>query len=283
MGTIFSNRRYYGVYSGITIIFAYLLPKIYRYYRKVRITKFKKCEPKIVIIGAGLSGLCAAIKLKTQLNYDNFIILERQKEVGGTWYTNTYPGCACDVPSYLYSYSFEQKYNWSKEYAPQPEILKYIQDIVKKYDLKKYIKFNTYATLLKYNEKKCLWNIHCKSFDGDSKENVYIANIVIQAGGGLTSENVKYPYSQKLNKYKGTKMHSGKWNNSYSFQGKNVAVVGSGTSAVNITFFMFLSPVQSECVHIYLLINRSKLYQHYKKNVKNYMFSSVHQLMYFQN
>ena len=96
----------------------YLYHKFSRYYRRHRISVARSTlpsfEPFIVIIGAGLSGICTAIKLEKELGYSNFIILERNKEVGGTWYTNTYPGCACDIPSYLYCYSFEQKHDWVK-------------------------------------------------------------------------------------------------------------------------------------------------------------------------
>ncbi len=98
-------------------------------------------KPKIIIIGGGLSGICTAVKLKHEMGYDNFIVLERNDSVGGTWYTNTYPGCACDIPAHFYSYSFDQKYNWTQEYPKQPEILQYIKNTTNKYGIYQHIKF----------------------------------------------------------------------------------------------------------------------------------------------
>eukprot|EP01083_Nonionella_stella_P266471 901404_1 len=112
MGSLLSilyAKRWIRITSSVVIMF-YLFPRLRRYYRRYRVSR-SKYKPKIVIIGAGFSGIMNAIKLQ-ELGYDNYIILERHNDVGGTWYTNVYPGIACDVPSYLYSYSFEQKHNW---------------------------------------------------------------------------------------------------------------------------------------------------------------------------
>jgi len=112
-----------------------------------------------IIIGAGFSGICIAIKLK-QAGENNFIILERDKWLGGTWYANSYPGAVCDVQSHLYSFSFEQNPDWSRLFGPQEEILHYMERCAEKYGLIPYFKFNTHVTGAAFDESKIEWNVH---------------------------------------------------------------------------------------------------------------------------
>eukprot|EP01084_Bolivina_argentea_P070500 128184_1 len=274
MGSLLSilyAKRWIRITSSVVIMF-YLFPRLRRYYRRYRVSR-SKYKPKIVIIGAGFSGIMNAIKLQ-ELGYDNYIILERHNDVGGTWYTNVYPGIACDVPSYLYSFSFQQKYNWSKEYSPQQEILQYIKSVAIKYDIMKYIRFNSDAKYFKYNEQKCEWTIDVGKFDDQTAQPIKMkCNIIIACMGGLTTTNLKYPYSnQQISKFKNITMHSGKWDTSYSFKNKKVAIIGSGASALQI-----LPIVQKQCKQLYTF-QRSPTYIYPKRDWK---ISKLTHLLYY--
>lgn len=178
---------------------------------------------KVAIIGAGFAGLAAAIRLK-QENRNSFIIFERAAEVGGTWRDNVYPGCACDVPSHLYSYSFELNPNWSRAYSTQPEILAYIKGCVTHYQLEKQIRYNTEITKLQFIESEGHWLL--SSDDGYSTT----ARIVISATGPLNRPNL--PTIKGLDTFKGTVFHSSNWNHNFDLTGKKVAVIGTGASAI---------------------------------------------------
>eukprot|EP01084_Bolivina_argentea_P119915 212598_1 len=203
-----------------------LYHKISRYSLKQRIKK-SKFQPKIIIIGAGMSGICAAYKLKQEMGYENFIILERHHSVGGTWYVNKYPGIQCDVPSVLYSYSFAQKHNWSRAYGTGEELLQYIKDVAKKFGLYKFIKFGKEVDNLYYDETNKKWHIILK--DGET----YECNYVIGCVGGLNIP--KYPNINGIDDFKGKSIHSGEWDSNYDLTGKRVAIFGSGCSALQIT------------------------------------------------
>ena len=126
----------------------------------------------IIITGTGFSGICVGIQLK-KAGINNFKIVEKAKEVGGTWRDNTYPGAACDVKSNLYSYSFEPNPNWTREFSKQAEILAYIKSCVKKYDLEKHISFNWEVETAKYHEDDTKWEII------NTKKEKLFANVVI--------------------------------------------------------------------------------------------------------
>lgn len=178
---------------------------------------------EVAIIGAGFAGLAAAIRLK-QENRNSFIIFERAAEVGGTWRDNVYPGCACDVPSHLYSYSFELNPNWSRAYSTQPEIFAYIKGCVTHYQLEKQIRYNTEITKLQFIESEGHWLL--SSDDGYST----MARIVISATGPLNRPNL--PNIKGLDSFKGTVFHSSNWNHKFDLTNKKVAVIGTGASAI---------------------------------------------------
>lgn len=178
---------------------------------------------EVAIIGAGFAGLAAAIRLK-QENRNSFIIFERAAEVGGTWRDNVYPGCACDVPSHLYSYSFELNPNWSRTYSTQPEILAYIKGCVAHHQLDKQIRFNTEISKLQFIESEGYWLLTSK--DGYSTT----ARMVISATGPLNRPNL--PNIKGLDTFKGTVFHSSNWNYNFDLTGKKVAVIGTGASAI---------------------------------------------------
>lgn len=177
----------------------------------------------IAIIGAGFSGLGMAAKLKAAGRGD-FIVLEKAAEVGGTWRENTYPGCACDVPSHLYSFSFATNPNWSRMYPTQDEIWRYLIDFTDQQDLRAACRFGFQATNLDWVEDADLWRI--TSADGRVVE----ANVVVSGMGGLHIPN--RPNLPGLSDFRGQVFHSAEWEHSVKLSGARVAVIGSGASAV---------------------------------------------------
>src|SRR5262245_56200017 len=130
------------------------------------------------IIGSGFGGLCMAIRLK-QAGREDFTIFERASRLGGTWRDNTYPGAACDLPSHLYSFSFEVKHDWSRKYAEQPEILAYLEHCARKYDVRKHIQLDTEIATAWFDEAAGVWRL--RSTRGESFE----ARVLVAACGQL--------------------------------------------------------------------------------------------------
>jgi len=180
----------------------------------------------VLIIGAGFAGIGMAVRLK-QAGIDDFTIIERADRVGGTWRDNTYPGIACDVPSSLYSYSFEPNPNWSRFFAPQREILAYLEHCATKYGVRPHIRFGTAATGASFDERTGLWSVHTS--DGKT----ITARVVISGSGHALSRPV-YPNIPGRESFQGKSMHSARWDHDYSLEGKTVAVVGTGASAIQI-------------------------------------------------
>ena len=184
-----------------------------------------KPDLQVAIIGAGFAGLGAAIRL-TLNGRSSFVIFERADDVGGTWRENTYPGCACDVPSHLYSYSFAPNPNWSKAFSPQPEIQRYLQDCVTRFSLRDSIRFNTEIIDTRWLEEHACWQLT------DNHGNVITARVVVAAIGPLNRPSV--PKLPGLETFTGTTFHSARWNHDYDLTGKRVAVIGTGASAIQI-------------------------------------------------
>lgn len=177
----------------------------------------------VVIVGAGFGGLCMAIKLK-EAGIENFVILEKGDEVGGTWRDNSYPGCACDVQSHLYSYSFEGKPDWSKRYAPWDEIQDYILNCTEKYDLRKYIHFNEEVNGAEFDAATGTWNIRTAS----GKK--LVARHWVIASGPLHVPAI--PDIPGLDNFKGKLFHSARWDHDYDLKDKKVISIGTGGSAI---------------------------------------------------
>ncbi|MEO8179869.1 MAG: NAD(P)/FAD-dependent oxidoreductase [Deltaproteobacteria bacterium] len=178
---------------------------------------------EVLIIGAGFAGLCMAIQLR-KAGIESFTILERADDIGGTWRDNHYPGCACDVQSHLYSYSFEPHAAWSRTFAEQPEILGYLRRCARKYGLLRQIAFGQNVTNARFDERQHLW---CVETAGG---NVYRARVVVAGMGALS--NAAYPNIDGLSGFAGAKFHSAHWDHSLELAGKRVAVIGSGASAI---------------------------------------------------
>lgn len=177
----------------------------------------------VVIVGSGFGGLGMAIKLKEAGNH-NFVILEKDNEVGGTWRDNSYPGCACDVQSHMYSFSFAGKADWSKRYAPWNEIQKYILETTEKYGLRQHIRFGQEVIGANFDESTGQWTI--RTATGDT----LIARHWVLASGPL--HEPQYPKIKGLENFKGKVFHSARWDHSYDLKGKNVVSIGTGGSAV---------------------------------------------------
>ncbi len=178
---------------------------------------------KVIVVGTGFSGLCMGVKLR-ESGEDSFIMLERASDVGGTWRDNNYPGCGCDVPSHLYSFSFEANSSWSRMYAAQPEIFEYLRGCAQKYDLLKHVRFNANVVGARYDEARKLWRVTAE--DG----RIFEANILVSGMGGLS--NPSTPNIPGMDKFEGETFHSATWNHDFDLTNKQVAVIGSGASAI---------------------------------------------------
>lgn len=177
--------------------------------------------PRIVIVGAGFGGIGLAIKLR-QAGFDDLVILERAGDLGGTWQANTYPGCACDVPSQLYSYSFAPNPNWSRKYGRQAEILEYLRTVATEHDVLRHIRFDTELLEARWDEAGH-WRVATSGGE-------LTADFLISATG-LFAE-AKYPSLPGLDTFAGKAFHSLHWDHEYDLTGKRVAVIGTGASAV---------------------------------------------------
>lgn len=179
----------------------------------------------IAIIGAGFAGIGAAIQLK-KAGIHSFTMFERGNEIGGTWRDNTYPGAACDVPSHVYSFSFEPNPSWSRAFSPSKEIEEYLLGIVDKWRLRPHLRLNTEIVSARFDEAAGSWLLETGS------GNSFKARVVISGVGGLV--NPALPNIPGFDSFKGTIFHTARWNHGYDLSGKSVAVIGTGASAVQV-------------------------------------------------
>ncbi|KAJ6132066.1 hypothetical protein N7471_007281 [Penicillium samsonianum] len=185
---------------------------------------------KIICIGAGYSGLTLAHKIDHELKLGDFVelkIYEKNPEVGGTWFENTYPGVACDVPAHAYTFLFEPNPNWSHFYAPGPEIEEYIQRTTKKWNLDKDIQFNTRVTETVWNDELGKWKVEVDQAGTILHDE---ADILVNASGFLSKTN--WPDIEGLSSFKGKLLHTSTWDNTYDWLNKRVAVIGNGSSGI---------------------------------------------------
>src|SRR5215470_8880237 len=181
----------------------------------------------VLIVGAGFSGIGMGIKL-LDAGMKNFLIIEKSEDLGGTWYENRYPGCACDVPAHLYSFSFERNPGWTRMFAGQPEIWQYLKSCVQRYGLAPYIRLNTRFQEAGWDEAMGLWRITA----GDSLgSQVSIAARVLVSGMGALHVP-HYPELPGNERFSGPSFHSATWRSDVDLSGKTVAVVGTGASSV---------------------------------------------------
>src|SRR4051795_1614697 len=190
-----------------------------------------------LVVGAGFAGIGAAVKLE-QAGFGDFAVLEKSDNVGGTWRDNTYPGCACDVPSALYSFSFAQNPDWSRSFAEQPEIQDYLERTASDFGVTRRIHYRTEVRDAQWNADDQLWQI-------DTSAAPYTARVWIAAPGPLHQPNL--PDVPGLDRFEGKAFHSARWEHEYDLTGKRVAVLGTGSSAIQ-----FVPKIQPKVEQLYL-------------------------------
>ncbi|MCP5163130.1 MAG: NAD(P)/FAD-dependent oxidoreductase [Hahellaceae bacterium] len=179
----------------------------------------------VAIVGSGFAGIGMAIRL-TQSGIENFRILEQSADIGGTWRDNTYPGAACDVPSHLYSFSFAPNPRWSRMFAEQKEIHGYLKDCVDRFNLREKTSFNTTIVSAKFDAGTNLWTL--TTYAGRTLK----ARLVVMATGALNRP--AYPDIPGMEDFRGRVFHTAEWDHSYALEGKKVAVIGTGASAIQV-------------------------------------------------
>ena len=177
----------------------------------------------IVIIGTGFSGMGMAMKLRAA-GRDDFVVIEKAHDVGGTWRDNTYPGCECDIPSHMYSFSYELNTDWSKSFSGQREIHEYMRTVADEQGIRPYIDFGVEVTGASWDESRQRWTI--RTTGGDD----YEARFVVAGVGGLHLPNI--PEITGAETFAGPRFHSAQWDHSVDLTGKKVVVIGTGASAI---------------------------------------------------
>jgi cation diffusion facilitator CzcD-associated flavoprotein CzcO len=180
---------------------------------------------EVIIVGTGFAGIGMAIRLKEAGSHD-FVILEKDDGVGGTWRANHYPGAACDVQSHLYSFSFEPNPTWTRMFAPQGEILSYLERCTDKYKLRPHLRCNTEVEAAHFHEESGLWQVSLKSGE------TLTARFLVTGTGGLSRPS--YPDIEGLASFQGKLFHTARWQHDYDLRGKRVAVIGTGASAIQV-------------------------------------------------
>lgn len=191
-------------------------------------------NPRILIIGAGVGGIATAVTLRRH-GFDDITILEKGADVGGVWYWNRYPGLACDMPSQLYQFGFAPKADWSRMFAPGPEIQRYLADVVDQFDLRRRVRFDSEVVSADFTGTGWL----VKTADGAELE----ADFVVAATGALHHPHI--PDIPGLSSFAGTVVHTAEWDSGVRTAGRRVAVVGTGSSGIQV-----VSALQPEAAHI---------------------------------
>ncbi len=192
---------------------------------------------RVVILGTGFSGLGMAIRLK-QRSQKDFVVIEKAADLGGTWRDNTYPGCACDIPSHLYSFSFALNPNWSSAYSPQREIWDYLRHCAERFGILPHIRWNSELLDASWNEDDQCWHI-------TTTQGQFTADIIILGNGPLSEPSL--PPIPGIERFEGELFHSARWNHDYDLTGKRVAVIGTGASAIQ-----FVPQIQPHVGHLSL-------------------------------
>ena len=193
---------------------------------------------QVIILGAGMSGLCMCIALRRRGIHD-FLILEKSDGVGGTWHDNTYPGACCDVPSVLYSYSFEPNPRWSRKFSPHHEIRAYFEHCADKYGLRERLRLSTAVNAARFDDARGLWEVHL-----ENGERLFTRALV----SGLGQLNLPYiPDFPGQQQFAGESFHSARWRHDIDLAGKRVAVIGSAASALQ-----FIPHVARQAAQLYV-------------------------------
>ena len=177
---------------------------------------------RIAIVGSGFAGLGLAIKLRAA-GIEDFVVLDRADDVGGTWQANTYPGCQCDVPSHLYSFSFAPNPGWSRTYSRQPEIWDYLRGLVDRFGLRGHIRCGHELQAATWDEAAGRWLV-------ETSQGAWLAHVLVDATGPLSHPQV--PKIAGLETFEGAVFHSAQWDHAHDLDGERVAVIGTGASAI---------------------------------------------------
>ena len=191
----------------------------------------------VVIIGAGFSGLCAAIKLKRERI--RFVLIEKSENIGGTWWDNKYPGCACDIWSHLYSLSFKPNPFWSKTYPHQEEILDYLEDTFDYYGIREHVELGTKVDSCVFNATSKKWTVVT------SKGAKIECNFIISGIGALHTP--KFPEIIGKEEFKGESFHTAQWKKGFDWFNKKVAIIGTGCTAIQV-----IPKIFSKCKQLYV-------------------------------
>ncbi|WP_111510327.1 flavin-containing monooxygenase [Mycobacterium kyogaense] len=178
-----------------------------------------------VIVGAGFAGIGAAIQLK-RMGYENFVILDREDDLGGTWYVNHYPGLAVDVPTTTYSYFFEPNPNWSRLFSTGSEIKQYADDVADKYDVRRHMRFNVVVSGARWDDEAACWQVSLA--DGETLS----ARYLLTATGFLSQPRL--PEIAGIETFEGRVLHTTDWDDSFDPAGRRIAVIGTGATAVQL-------------------------------------------------
>lgn len=196
---------------------------------------------RIAIIGAGVSGIGLCIRLRQYVPSASIQIYEKNADVGGTWLENRYPGVACDIPSHVYQYTFEPNTQWSKFFSDGAEILEYVRGVARKYKVRENVAIETKVLGMIWDETQANWIVDVEKH---GKKSVSTFDIVINATGCLN--NWKWPQIDGLHDFQGTLLHSANWDESWDYSKKIVALIGAGSSAIQI-----LPHLQKKCDQVH--------------------------------
>jgi cation diffusion facilitator CzcD-associated flavoprotein CzcO len=180
-------------------------------------------DADVIVIGTGFAGIGMAIALK-RAKIERFLVLERAQDLGGTWRDNRYPGCACDIPSMLYSFSFARNRAWTRIYPQQDEIWTYLRHCAERFDILRHVRFGAEVTEARYDERSATWSV-------TTRDGATLTTRVLVAGmGGLSNPSI--PQLPGLERFAGPRFHSAQWDHRVDVRGKRIAVIGTGASAI---------------------------------------------------
>ena len=182
----------------------------------------RKADFPIAILGTGFAGLGLAIRLKQQ-GREDFVVVERASDVGGTWRDNTYPGCQCDIPSHLYSFSFAPNPDWSRLFPTQPEIWDYLRGCADRYDIRPHIRFDTAVQAAAWDEEQGFWRVQ-------TSQGELTATVLVSGQGGLSEPAL--PAIPGIETFRGAMFHSARWDHDHDLRGERIAVIGTGASSI---------------------------------------------------
>ena len=214
-----------------------LFPDSTNPYSAVDVKDFPQCTPqplKVIHIGCGAAGILFAHKAQRWLSNYELIIYEKNPVIGGTWYENRYPGCACDIPAHTYVFPFEPNPEWSGYYSYSDEIDAYMHKCADKWGVHKFVQCNREVESAVWDEDRSKWVIEVKKTDAEGKEQTFLEECDVLINGAGVVNKWKWPEIEGLFDFKGTLGHSANWDRNIDWAGKKVAVIGTGSSSIQM-------------------------------------------------